>query len=91
MLDYTKSEKLASDKHFSLLGAFVSYEETKVLWMPPPDFQVFLQLLTFLQSGKSTERIILKGEHKLNKIFFLCQKPQNAHKLSHRQSQIWHL
>jgi len=60
MLDYSKSENSAIDKHSSLLGAFVSYEETKVLWMPPPDFQVFLQLLTFLQSGKSTERIILK-------------------------------
>jgi hypothetical protein len=30
-LDYTRSERLASDKHSSLLGPFVTYEENKVL------------------------------------------------------------
>ncbi len=36
MLDYGKSENLASDKHSSLLGAFVSYEETKVFMNAAP-------------------------------------------------------
>ncbi len=29
--NYTRVEKLASDKHSSLLGQFVSYEENEVL------------------------------------------------------------
>jgi hypothetical protein len=30
-LDYTRSERLASDKHSSLLGPFISYEENEVV------------------------------------------------------------
>ncbi len=32
VLDYATSERLANDKHSSLLGPFVNYEENEVLW-----------------------------------------------------------
>ncbi len=31
VLDYTRTEKLAGDKHSNLLGTFLSYRENKVL------------------------------------------------------------
>ncbi len=33
VLEYTKQERLARDKHFSLFIQFISYEENKVLWI----------------------------------------------------------
>jgi hypothetical protein len=33
VLHYTRLERLARDKHSSLLGPFVSYEENEVLWI----------------------------------------------------------
>jgi len=35
VFDYNREEKLASDKHSSLLGLYISYEEKKILWIWP--------------------------------------------------------
>jgi hypothetical protein len=35
VVHYTRLKRLSSDKHFRLLGAFVSYEETEVLLIQP--------------------------------------------------------
>ncbi len=33
VLHYTRLEKLARNKHSSLLGSFINYEENEVLWI----------------------------------------------------------
>ncbi len=42
MLHYKSLEWLVRDKHFDLLGTFVSYEENKCLWKRP---QFHIQLI----------------------------------------------
>ncbi len=37
MFYYTLLERLASAKHYSILGPFVSSEKNEVLWMSPGD------------------------------------------------------
>jgi hypothetical protein len=48
-LNNTLLEKLASDKCFSILGSFISYEENKVLWILPlgPYSQHFVFFKTY--------------------------------------------
>ncbi len=41
LLHCTWSERLAGDKHSSLWGPFVSYDETEVLWISRAFLQVF--------------------------------------------------
>ncbi len=44
VLNYTRLEKLASDKHSSLLGRFVSYKENVLLFGPWPSPQIKTRL-----------------------------------------------
>ncbi len=41
MLPYIGEEMFASDKHSSLFGPFVNYEENELLWLQPLPFKNF--------------------------------------------------
>jgi hypothetical protein len=61
MPDYTKSERFASDKHSSLLGAFVSYEEYKnVVNTAPVTVFTALQFLSNSQMGPISWNVRLR-------------------------------
>ncbi len=45
MLHYTSLNRLSSEKHSSLLGAFVSFKQNEVLWIRPKVFHVVREIL----------------------------------------------
>ncbi len=50
----TRLEKLARDKHSSLLGPFIGYEENELLWVRPQDLFITLHFITNLYMGPIT-------------------------------------
>ncbi len=54
MLQNTELERLTRDKHFSILGLLVSYEENEVLWIRT--LELYLQHLIFFITYKAAQK-----------------------------------
>jgi hypothetical protein len=59
MVYYTRLEKLAKDKHSSLLGPFVRYKENAVNIPPEAVFTIFF--ITYEWAQKA--RVVVPGKH----------------------------
>ncbi len=66
MLYYARQERLATDKHSSFLGPFVSYEENKLLWIN--SLRSYSQQFIFFVTYKWAQKVSMLYYARLEKL-----------------------